>query len=67
MLAIMAAVAPGEAFMQWGWRIPFLFSIILIVVGYYIRHGVEESPVFKEIAARAQQTKQPVGVLFKNH
>lgn len=67
MLAIMAAVAPGEAFMQWGWRIPFLFSIVLIVVGYYIRHGVEESPVFKEIAARAQQTKQPVGVLFKNH
>lgn len=67
MMALMAQIAPGDAFMQWGWRVPFLFSILLIVVGYFIRHGVEESPVFAEIAARAEQTKQPISVLFKNH
>ncbi|MCQ3029025.1 MFS transporter, partial [Pseudomonas tremae] len=45
MMAIMALIAPGDAFIEWGWRVPFLFSVVLIFVGYYIRKRVEESPV----------------------
>ena len=67
VLALMTVVAPGDAFLEWGWRIPFLLSVVLIVVGYVIRHGVEESPVFAQIAERAAHTKAPLPQLLKKH
>ncbi|MGO2751014.1 MAG: MFS transporter [Pseudoclavibacter sp.] len=67
VLALMTVIAPGDAFLEWGWRIPFLFSVVLIVVGYYVRRKVEESPVFTEIAARKEQTSAPIVQLFKKH
>ncbi|MCP3427122.1 MHS family MFS transporter [Rothia sp. AR01] len=67
MLALMSVVAPGEAFLEWGWRVPFLLSVVLIGVGYFIRHGVQESPVFAEIAQRREQTRAPVARLFGGH
>lgn len=67
MMALMARIAPGDAFLDWGWRVPFLLSIVLIYVGYFIRRHVEESPVFTEIAERGVQTQMPVIQLFRNH
>ncbi len=68
VMAIMTGiVSPGEAFMAWGWRVPFLLSFILIVVGYFIRRSVEESPIFEEIAAKKKQTKVPAVELFRKH
>jgi MFS family permease len=67
MMAIMAVVAPGDAFLEWGWRVPFLFSVVLIFVGYYIRKRVEESPVFVELAERREATKTPIVQLFRKH
>ncbi|MCW4465028.1 MHS family MFS transporter [Glutamicibacter sp. MNS18] len=68
MMALMTGViSPGEAFLAWGWRVPFLVSVVLIVVGYFIRRAVDESPVFEEIARKKAQTKVPVVVLFKKH
>lgn len=68
VMAIMTGiVSPGEAFMAWGWRVPFLLSFVLIVVGYFIRRAVEESPVFEEIAAKKKQTKVPAVELFRKH
>ena len=67
VMALMAAIAPGEAFLEWGWRVPFLFSVVLILVGYYIRRRVEESPVFTELAERKEQTRMPIVQLFRNH
>ncbi|MBS3181878.1 MFS transporter [Leucobacter manosquensis] len=64
MLAIMNIIFPGDAFLDWGWRIPFLFSIVLILVGYWVRRRVEESPVFTEIAERKEQTGAPIVKLF---
>ncbi|WP_101848030.1 MFS transporter [Zhihengliuella sp. ISTPL4] len=61
---IMAAIAPGDAFLEWGWRVPFFLSIVLIIVGYWVRRRVEESPVFEEIAARKEQVSVPVARLF---
>lgn len=46
---------------------PFLVSIVLILVGYFVRRSVDESPVFEEIAEHKAQTKVPVLVLFKKH
>ncbi|WP_309068749.1 MFS transporter [Microbacterium sp.] len=65
MFAVMTALFPGDAFLEWGWRIPFLFSFVLILVGYYVRRRVEESPVFQEIAERKEQASAPVIQLFR--
>jgi MFS family permease len=68
VMAIMTGlVSPGKAFLEWGWRVPFLLSVVLIVVGYFVRRAVEESPVFAEIAERGQQTKVPIVALFRKH
>ncbi len=67
VLSIMNTIAPGDAFMSWGWRVPFLLSFVLILVGYLIRMGVDESPVFEEIAEREEEeATNPIGKLFKN-
>ncbi|WP_022870439.1 MFS transporter [Yaniella halotolerans] len=52
VLALMNWIAPGDAFLEWGWRVPFLLSIVLVLVGLFVRSSVEESPVFNEIAAK---------------
>lgn len=66
MLAVMNIIAPGDAFLDWGWRVPFLLSIVLVGIGYWIRRGVDESPVFEEIAERKEAgTRNPLGVLFR--
>ncbi|QGK70530.1 MFS transporter [Allosaccharopolyspora coralli] len=55
VLAVLAVVQTDEAFMSWGWRIPFLLSGLLVVVGLWIRLSVAESPVFVEAKRRADQ------------
>lgn len=68
VLALMSGVvSPGAAFVEWGWRIPFLLSFVLIVVGFIVRRSVEESPVFAEIVQTKQRTRVPVVELFKKH
>lgn len=68
MFALMSGViAPGDEFVQWGWRIPFLFSIVLLFVGHWIRRTVEESPVFEEIKERKSASEKPISDLFKKH
>ncbi|GGJ07410.1 MFS transporter [Paenarthrobacter histidinolovorans] len=56
-----------EDFSAWGWRVPFLLSVVLIVVGYLIRRAVGESPVFKELAQRKAESKAPLGELFRRN
>ena len=56
-----------DDFAAWGWRVPFLLSIVLIVVGYLIRRAVAESPVFQEMALRKRESKAPLGELVRNH
>ena len=68
VLALMTGViSPGDAFLEWGWRVPFLLSIVLIVVGIIVRRTVEESPVFNEIAERKERSSMPAVQLFKKH
>ena len=55
----------GDAFTVWGWRVPFLFSIILILVGMFIRLGVAESPIFEEVAKEDDQLRLPLIQMFK--
>lgn len=58
---------PEADFLSWGWRIPFLLSIVLVVVGYVIRSKVEESPIFLQMKAKNELSKQPVlDAILKN-
>jgi metabolite-proton symporter len=57
----------GDAFEQWGWRIPFLFSIVLVGVGLYVRLGVLESPLFAREAEARNLERQPVVEVIKRH
>ncbi|MFB7463523.1 MFS transporter [Streptomyces sp. NPDC056224] len=55
VLALLAAVQSDEAFLAWGWRIPFLLSGVLVVIGLWIRVSVSESPLFLEARAKAAE------------
>ncbi|MGO1543530.1 MAG: MFS transporter [Gulosibacter sp.] len=67
VLAGVRAIFPDESFLEWGWRIPFFLSIILVIVGYIVRRAVEESPVFEEIKETAQQSSAPIVVVFRKY
>ncbi|MCV2490191.1 MHS family MFS transporter [Geodermatophilus sp. YIM 151500] len=54
VLALLAVVQSDEAFEAWGWRIPFLLSAVLILVGLWVRLAVSESPVFVEAQRKAE-------------
>jgi MFS transporter, MHS family, shikimate and dehydroshikimate transport protein len=55
-----------EAFLVWGWRVPFLLSIILVVVGLYVRLRIEESPAFTQIHEHHAETQRPVMDVIRN-
>jgi MHS family shikimate/dehydroshikimate transporter-like MFS transporter len=57
--ALLTRLSP-EDFMSWGWRIPFLLSIILVVIGTYIRSKLSETPVFEEMQAKKQIVRAPL-------
>ncbi|MFI9232749.1 MFS transporter [Streptomyces rimosus] len=72
VLALLAAVQSEEAFTAWGWRIPFLLSGVLVLLGLWIRVSVSESPVFLAAQAEAQadaargiKEKAPVLEVFR--
>jgi metabolite-proton symporter len=66
MLALVTALT-GPDFVTWGWRIPFLVSIVLVGVGLYIRLGVLETPVFSRLLEQRRVAAAPVAeVLQKN-
>ena len=49
----------NEAFNNWAWRIPFLFSFLLVFIAIYIRVNFQESPIFEELKAKQGMTKNP--------
>ncbi|ANP53139.1 metabolite-proton symporter [Streptomyces griseochromogenes] len=57
VLSLLTAVLSDDAFGAWGWRIPFLLSGVLVIVGLWIRLSVDESPVFKEALERAESRR----------
>lgn len=61
VLALLAAIQSDEAFLAWGWRIPFLLSGVLVIIGLWIRVSVSESPLFLEAQARAEAEAAKAG------
>jgi metabolite-proton symporter len=71
VLAVLAAVQTDEAFLSWGWRVPFLLSGVLVLIGLWIRLSVSESPVFLEAQAKVEagklKEKPPIVAVVRDH
>ncbi|HEY0496421.1 MAG TPA: MFS transporter [Kutzneria sp.] len=61
----LSTAASGGDFLSWGWRIPFLASLVLVAVGIYMRVGIEESPEFRELRNAHQVTKVPLAEVLR--
>jgi metabolite-proton symporter len=57
----------SEQFLSWGWRLPFLFSAVLVVVGLVIRLSIAESPEFEKVREAAVEVKMPIAEAFRRH
>lgn len=57
----------GDQFLVWGWRIPFILSILPVLVGLYIRMNIDETPEFKKIREQSATAKTPVVEAIKTH
>jgi len=55
----------GDQFLVWGWRIPFMLSIIMVAIGLYIRLGILETPVFRRLVAEERIERVPVLEVIK--
>ncbi|WP_461173335.1 MHS family MFS transporter [Arthrobacter sp. Z1-9] len=62
---LVVATLPDEQLFTWGWRIPFLLSVVVVAVGWWIRKSLHESPVFTEEKEHGEVPKAPLKVLFK--
>ena len=65
-VALMDVSLSDSQFLEWGWRIPFLASVVLVVVGAYVRQGIRESPVFEQIKAQGVARAPTIEVLKHN-
>jgi metabolite-proton symporter len=67
-LAVLAfSATSGDQFLSWGWRVPFLLSIVLVGVGLWIRLGILETPVFAKLVATRRIEKTPMLEVIRRH
>ncbi|WP_223693634.1 MFS transporter [Leifsonia poae] len=65
VFALVSAL-PNDAFLAWGWRIPFLLSVVLVIFGVIVRSRLEETKVFKDIK-KADTKRAPLVTVFTKH
>ena len=63
----LAAILPEDQLLSWGWRVPFLLSAVVVVLGYVIRRRLDETPAFQEESDRGEVSRAPLAVLFSEH
>ncbi|MCK8674417.1 MFS transporter [Rhodococcus sp. NPDC003382] len=56
----------SSAFLEWGWRVPFLLSAVMVIIGLYVRLKLEETPVFAKAVADGKKVKTPLVEVFKS-
>jgi MFS family permease len=67
VIVLFFSVISGPDFVNWGWRVPFLLSIILVGVGLWIRLGILETPIFQRLLSENRVERQPVLEVIKRH
>jgi metabolite-proton symporter len=66
-LGLMSWLTTEEQFFSWGWRIPFVFSFVLVLIGLYIRLGILETPVFANLKAKGKVSRAPVTEVLRHN
>jgi metabolite-proton symporter len=64
---LLGAVMTEEQFFSFGWRIPFLSSALLVIVGLYVRLKIHETPAFQKVIDKNEVVKVPVVIVFREH
>ena len=67
IVVIISAVIGEESFLDWGWRVPFILSSALVLIGLYVRVSLHETPVFAKVAKAGKQVQIPLGTLLSKH
>ncbi|MCW2632671.1 MAG: major facilitator superfamily transporter [Pseudonocardia sp.] len=67
VLALLSATLSNDAFLSWGWRIPFLLSGVLVLVGLWIRTTIAESPLFTEVQEQQAKARMPILDVLREH
>ncbi len=65
LAVLVFSAISGPAFITWGWRVPFLISIVLVAIGLWIRLGILETPTFRRLLAEERVEKAPVAEVFR--
>jgi metabolite-proton symporter len=60
MLSLFGAITADDAFLSWGWRVPFLLSGVLVIVGLWVRMTIAESPAFEQVETKQEKAKAPI-------
>src|SRR5688572_1271135 len=64
---VLSRTLSDEQFFAYGWRIPFLSSAVLVILGLYVRLSITETPVFSEAISRDARVRVPLAVVFRDH
>jgi metabolite-proton symporter len=67
LAVLLFSVISGPDFVNWGWRVPFLLSIVLVAIGLWIRLGILETPIFQRLLAEQKVERQPVVEVIRRH
>ncbi|WP_181019487.1 MFS transporter [Nonomuraea typhae] len=67
LLALLSLIMPNAAFLAWGWRVPFLLSGVLVLVGFWVRRRVTESPEFTEVDTKGAKATMPLVEVIRTH
>ena len=67
VISLMGTVTSNEAFLAWGWRVPFLLSGLLVIVGMWIRLTIAESPLFAEVAESDGPAEAPIMEVLRRY
>jgi metabolite-proton symporter len=66
-IGLITLLLSPEEFLEWGWRVPFFASVVLVAFGLWIRVGVEETPLFKQIEQQRSQAQAPIKEVVREH
>ena len=66
-IALITYLVSPDEFLLWGWRIPFLASVVLVGFGLWIRRGVAETPMFTELEERGTKAQTPIGDVLRHY